>query len=187
MSSNKSESENEFEPEQEQEIEINEESIKFCLNLDESNIIEKDKEKKELAEKIRKENECFMKSIEQTKIERLKFLLKQTEIFAHFLVGNKNTNEAIIPEAETKSKGKLSARKRNLNSTKKENITLLKSLKDMESKDEIEFESPQITRLYFQPSILTGGKLTDYQIDGLNWLISLYETGLNGILADEMV
>lgn len=51
----------------------------------------------------------------------------------------------------------------------------------------MEFESPQITRLYFQPSILTGGKLTDYQMDGLNWLISLYETGLNGILADEMV
>ena len=25
-----------------------------------------------------------------------------------------------------------------------------------------------------------------YQIEGLNWLISLYESGINGILADEM-
>ena len=25
-----------------------------------------------------------------------------------------------------------------------------------------------------------------YQIEGLNWLISLYERGINGILADEM-
>lgn len=124
-----------------------------------------------------------MKSIEQTKIERLKFLLKQTEIFAHFLVGNKNTNE----DPNSKTKNKLAIRKRNLNTTKKENITLLKSLKEIENKDDLEFESPQITRLYFQPSILTGGKLTDYQMDGLNWLISLYETGLNGILADEMV
>ncbi len=31
-----------------------------------------------------------------------------------------------------------------------------------------------------------GGILRDYQIDGLNWMISLYETGINGILADEM-
>ncbi len=138
-------------------------------------------EKKELAEKIRKENENFMKSIEQTKIERLKFLLKQTEIFAHFLVGNKTSSE---DKNESKSK---SVRKRNNNTLKKENMTLLKSLKEMEAGDDMEFESPQITRLYFQPSILTGGKLTDYQMDGLNWLISLYETGLNGILADEMV
>ena len=52
--------------------------------------------------------------------------------------------------------------------------------------DELKIENRQITRLYFQPSSLTGGKLTGYQLDGLNWLISLYERGLNGILADEM-
>jgi SWI/SNF-related matrix-associated actin-dependent regulator of chromatin subfamily A member 5 len=33
---------------------------------------------------------------------------------------------------------------------------------------------------------LKGGDLKDYQMNGLNWLISLYETGINGILADEM-
>ena len=31
------------------------------------------------------------------------------------------------------------------------------------------------------------GKMRDYQVRGLNWLISLYENGINGILADEMV
>jgi len=31
------------------------------------------------------------------------------------------------------------------------------------------------------------GTLRDYQIRGLNWMISLYENGINGILADEMV
>uniref|UniRef100_A0A3B4DVY7 SNF2 related chromatin remodeling ATPase 1 n=1 Tax=Pygocentrus nattereri TaxID=42514 RepID=A0A3B4DVY7_PYGNA len=30
------------------------------------------------------------------------------------------------------------------------------------------------------------GALRDYQIRGLNWMISLYENGINGILADEM-
>jgi SWI/SNF-related matrix-associated actin-dependent regulator of chromatin subfamily A member 5 len=29
--------------------------------------------------------------------------------------------------------------------------------------------------------------MRDYQLLGLNWLIKLYENGINGILADEMV
>ena len=37
-----------------------------------------------------------------------------------------------------------------------------------------------------QPSNLVGGKLMPYQIEGLQWLLSLWENGLNGILADEM-
>ena len=37
-----------------------------------------------------------------------------------------------------------------------------------------------------QPELITGGHLRDYQLAGLEWLISLYENGLNGILADEM-
>jgi hypothetical protein len=42
------------------------------------------------------------------------------------------------------------------------------------------------TRLTAQPSCVTGN-MRGYQLDGLNWLISLYERGINGILADEMV
>jgi SNF2 family DNA or RNA helicase len=30
------------------------------------------------------------------------------------------------------------------------------------------------------------GQLKSYQLKGLNWLINLYEQGINGILADEM-
>ncbi len=42
-------------------------------------------------------------------------------------------------------------------------------------------------RLQVQPSIITGGKLREYQMQGLNWMIHLYDNGINGILADEMV
>jgi ATP-dependent helicase STH1/SNF2 len=38
-----------------------------------------------------------------------------------------------------------------------------------------------------QASLLSGGTLKDYQIKGLQWMISLYNNRLNGILADEMV
>lgn len=37
-----------------------------------------------------------------------------------------------------------------------------------------------------QPALVTGGTLKSYQLEGLEWLVSLYENGLNGILADEM-
>ena len=34
---------------------------------------------------------------------------------------------------------------------------------------------------------MINGKLQPHQIDSLNWMISLYDLGLNGILADDMV
>ncbi|KAJ7037457.1 SNF2-family ATP dependent chromatin remodeling factor snf21 [Mycena alexandri] len=43
--------------------------------------------------------------------------------------------------------------------------------------------SEKVTR---QPSLLIGGTLKEYQIKGLQWMVSLYNNRLNGILADEM-
>ena len=43
-----------------------------------------------------------------------------------------------------------------------------------------------ITRFDQSPWYVKGGEMRDYQIRGLNWMISLYENGINGILADEM-
>lgn len=37
-----------------------------------------------------------------------------------------------------------------------------------------------------QPEMLQA-TLKEYQLKGLNWLSGLYEQGINGILADEMV
>jgi len=43
-----------------------------------------------------------------------------------------------------------------------------------------------ITQFDESPYYIQNGELRDYQIRGLNWMISLYENGINGILADEM-
>lgn len=37
-----------------------------------------------------------------------------------------------------------------------------------------------------QPLMLVGGDLKEYQLRGLQWMVSLYDNHLNGILADEM-
>ena len=138
----------------------------------------REEEKNKLALKIKRENENFMKDIEQGRQERLKFLIKQTEIFAHFLIGGK---------AEDNSKNKKSekgSKRKSISHANKTNADI--ELIDDEDSDDIYEQEKTITRLYSQPSILVGGKLTNYQLDGLNWIISLYERGLNGILADEM-
>ncbi|GLJ38996.1 hypothetical protein SUGI_0794870 [Cryptomeria japonica] len=41
-------------------------------------------------------------------------------------------------------------------------------------------------KIMHQPSMLQGGTLHDYQLVGLQWMLSLYNNQLNGILADEM-
>jgi ATP-dependent DNA helicase len=33
-----------------------------------------------------------------------------------------------------------------------------------------------------QPALLTGGKLKDYQLEGVAWMVSLWENGISGIL-----
>ncbi|KAI0263616.1 SNF2 family N-terminal domain-containing protein [Gloeopeniophorella convolvens] len=42
------------------------------------------------------------------------------------------------------------------------------------------------TTPFVQPALLTGGVLKDYQLEGVAWMVSLWENGISGILADEM-
>lgn len=43
-----------------------------------------------------------------------------------------------------------------------------------------------VERITEQANLLVGGQLKQYQVKGLEWLVSLYNNNLNGILADEM-
>lgn len=47
-------------------------------------------------------------------------------------------------------------------------------------------QTPTVFRFEESPGYIENGEMRDYQIRGLNWMISLYENGINGILADEM-
>ena len=41
-------------------------------------------------------------------------------------------------------------------------------------------------RIVEQPRLLSGGTLKNYQLTGLEWMVGLYNSGMNGILADEV-
>lgn len=69
--------------------------------------------------------------------------------------------------------------KRVRKSEKEEDEEMLEKADQEQEDDTIEFTET--------PAYIKTGQMRDYQLQGLNWLISLYENGLNGILADEMV
>jgi SWI/SNF-related matrix-associated actin-dependent regulator of chromatin subfamily A member 5 len=50
-----------------------------------------------------------------------------------------------------------------------------------------EVDEHEATFLTEQPSTLAFGKMREYQLEGLNWMIWLQENGVNGILADGML
>lgn len=57
---------------------------------------------------------------------------------------------------------------------------------DEELLAETNTQSKTIARFDSSPFYIKNGEMRDYQVRGLNWMISLYENGINGILADEM-
>lgn len=59
-------------------------------------------------------------------------------------------------------------------------------LGDQIERDGDEESDGDVQYSFKQPELVTGAKLRDYQLAGVQWMISLYENGLNGILADEM-
>ncbi|XP_053474412.1 probable global transcription activator SNF2L1 isoform X2 [Ictalurus furcatus] len=117
---------------------------------------------------------------------RFEFLLKQTELFAHFI------QPASVKSPTSPLKVRLGRPR-----VKPDEKQCLLSVGDnrhrrteQEEDEELLSESREATNILVRfeesPSYVKNGALRDYQIRGLNWMISLYENGINGILADEM-
>lgn len=110
------------------------------------------------------------KDFDKTKRDRLQYLLERTDIFAHFVKDFKNVQSS-------PSKGDDSSSKKRQTHTETEED-------DLNESDDT--ESRFITRWTCSPPFVKNGEMKDYQLAGLNWLIKLYDCGINGILADQM-
>ena len=139
---------------------------------------------------------------EQAK-RRLEFLLKQSDIFSHFgnvkqekarlglsssvaaatsVVGkdggpDDTTSGSVSESGQTNHEGDIVRKPSNVGESDEEEV------QDEEREEADEHEATYLT---MQPSTLGGGKMRQYQLEGLNWMIRLQENGVNGILADEM-
>jgi hypothetical protein len=104
--------------------------------------------------------DAYSRLLEETKNERLKFLLGKTDECISQISGllqkrsTGDENAAVFASASASSTGSYYASAH----SKVEDVR--------------------------QPSILVGGDLKEYQIAGLQWMVSLYNNKLNGILAD---
>ncbi|XP_016415702.1 probable global transcription activator SNF2L1 [Sinocyclocheilus rhinocerous] len=128
----------------------------------------------------------YEEKVQTDRTNRFDYLLKQTELFAHF----------IQPAAQKTPTSPLKMKPGRPRIKKDEKQNLLSAgdnrhrRTEQEEDEELLSESSKATsvctRFDESPSYVKNGKLRDYQVRGLNWLISLYENGINGILADEM-
>ena len=127
---------------------------------------------------------------EDDSIRRFKYLLGLTDLFRHFIDTNPNPRIREImaeidkqnEEADAKAKkgharsgGAAAGRRR---TEQEEDAELLR--------DEKRGGAKQMTIFRESPAFVKGGEMRDYQVAGLNWLVSLHENGISGILADEM-
>jgi SNF2 family DNA or RNA helicase len=101
--------------------------------------------------------DAYSKLLEETKNERLKFLMDKTE--KHF----SQISTSLLQE-------------RNKDGT----VAATGGAASYYASAHLKTEEVR------QPSILGGGDLKEYQLSGLQWMVSLYNNKLNGILADEM-
>lgn len=109
------------------------------------------------------DEEAYLKLLDHTKDTRITHLLKQTNQFLDTL--------AQAVQAQQRDSGKDDGP---IDDEKREKIDYYNVAHRIKE---------EVTK---QPSILVGGTLKEYQLKGLQWMVSLYNNRLNGILADEM-
>jgi len=117
---------------------------------------------------------------EQTPEERLKsrlqFLMKQSDVYTQGMQDDRQRGAEAGTSAE--GAGSTGRRKQGRMTEKQEDAMLLESADGAGT-------HARGTRLTVQPASVTGS-MRSYQLEGLNWLVRLFDNGINGILADEM-
>ncbi|KAI0180248.1 chromatin remodeling complex SWI/SNF, component SWI2 and related ATPase [Hypoxylon sp. FL1284] len=124
------------------------------------------------------DEEAYLKLLDQAKDTRITHLLKQTDGFLHQLASSVKAQQRQAAERYGDDGGDVMPEEES----------------EMDEEDEgagrkIDYYAvahrikEEVTE---QANILVGGTLKEYQIKGLQWMLSLYNNNLNGILADEM-
>ncbi|KAJ9154819.1 Chromatin structure-remodeling complex subunit snf21 [Pleurostoma richardsiae] len=146
----------------------------FNIEKEEQKRIERNAKQRLQALKANDE-EAYLKLLDQAKDTRITHLLRQTDGFLHQLAASVKAQQRAAAERYG------------------EDAELIEEESEVEEDEEdtrkIDYYAvahrikEEVTE---QANILVGGKLKEYQVKGLQWMISLYNNNLNGILADEM-
>ncbi|KAM5375918.1 hypothetical protein ACJZ2D_005708 [Fusarium nematophilum] len=122
------------------------------------------------------DEEAYLKLLDQAKDTRITHLLRQTDGFLHQLASSVKAQQRQAAERYGDGDEAFVEEESEID-------------EDEESSKKIDYYAvahrirEEVTE---QANMLVGGKLKEYQVKGLQWMISLYNNNLNGILADEM-
>ena len=108
--------------------------------------------------------EAVVKRLDDKKFKQLDALLDQTTIYSQFLSEQMDD----LDEEEARERA-----------AREEEAAAGKKRKKMTEEEELELTRKMLP-------LMEGGSMRDYQLKGVKWMISLYQNGLNGILADQM-
>ncbi|XP_024989764.1 chromatin structure-remodeling complex protein SYD isoform X8 [Cynara cardunculus var. scolymus] len=127
--------------------------------------------------------EGYLRMVQDAKSDRVKQLLKETEKYLQKL-GSKLKEAKVISRCFESDMNGLND---NSEFTIEDEDETDQAKHYMESNEKYYMMAHSIKETVAeQPASLIGGKLREYQMNGLRWLLSLYNNHLNGILADEM-
>ncbi|GKU99146.1 hypothetical protein SLEP1_g12034 [Rubroshorea leprosula] len=134
--------------------------------------------------------------LNDSQFTRLDELLTQTQLYSEFLLEkmeditfNGAEQETVAVEKKGGCGSKRKAAKQYNNKRAKRAVAAMltrsreaEKIEDANLTEEERIEKEQKELI----PLLTGGTLKSYQLKGVKWLISLWQNGLNGILADQM-
>ena len=99
----------------------------------------------------------------------------------------RRTGDTSTPSSQKDKKRKTRSTEKDGKLKSRDITTMLStSISDSTKTTREKIEKSQTEHSTSQPNIVSGAVMKDYQLDGLEWLLTLYQNGLNGILADEM-
>uniref|UniRef100_F1KRC8 Chromatin-remodeling complex ATPase chain isw-1 n=2 Tax=Ascaris suum TaxID=6253 RepID=F1KRC8_ASCSU len=165
--------------------------VKFSVHDDDDDEQEQEEERVD-AEEVEEEQEedefTQEMQFEKDSYKRFEMLLKKTENFSHCL--SAGDIEAITPSSPIKGSAGGRVGLSSSGQTPISGVGDHRHRKTEKEEDEelihLARKSETLIRFEKTPFYIENGEMRDYQIRGLNWLISLQHNGINGILADEM-